>query len=76
LTIPLTVPSPIATLTATIPVDEDRFIEIDRDVRELYTRSGAVRDEIFSQRGLSRPLSARTAGDEGLYDCVRAGEGS
>ncbi|GKB18432.1 hypothetical protein Tco_0852355 [Tanacetum coccineum] len=26
------------------------FVEIDRDVRELYTRSGAVRDEIFSQR--------------------------
>ncbi|GKE54731.1 hypothetical protein Tco_1489887 [Tanacetum coccineum] len=24
------------------------FAEIDRDVRELYTRSGAVRDEIFS----------------------------
>ncbi|GJZ23385.1 hypothetical protein Tco_0560844 [Tanacetum coccineum] len=24
--------------------------DIDRDVRELYTRSGAVRDEIFSQR--------------------------
>nr|GEY66019.1 hypothetical protein [Tanacetum cinerariifolium] len=26
------------------------FKEIDRDVRELYTRSGAVRDEIFSKR--------------------------
>ncbi|GKD69865.1 hypothetical protein Tco_1323955, partial [Tanacetum coccineum] len=26
------------------------FVDIDRDVRELYTRSGAVRDEIFSQR--------------------------
>nr|GEW59642.1 retrovirus-related Pol polyprotein from transposon TNT 1-94 [Tanacetum cinerariifolium] len=26
------------------------FEEIDRDVRELYTRSRAVRDEIFSQR--------------------------
>nr|GEZ08814.1 hypothetical protein [Tanacetum cinerariifolium] len=25
------------------------FAEIDRDVRELYTRSGVVRDEIFSQ---------------------------
>nr|GEX45083.1 hypothetical protein [Tanacetum cinerariifolium] len=80
--IPLIVPShiasPMATSTATIPVDEDQFIEagaqlelyksilqdhiqrldvmpptlftkIDRDVRELYTRSGAVRDEIFSQ---------------------------
>nr|GEW76255.1 hypothetical protein [Tanacetum cinerariifolium] len=83
--IPLTVPSPIATLTATILVDEDQFIEvgahlelyrgilqdhtqrldamsptlfveIDRDVRELYTRSGAVRDEIFSQRYRVRSL--------------------
>ncbi|GJY48730.1 hypothetical protein Tco_0438686 [Tanacetum coccineum] len=26
------------------------FADIDRDVREMYTRSGAVRDEIFSQR--------------------------
>nr|GEX02819.1 hypothetical protein [Tanacetum cinerariifolium] len=26
------------------------FVEIDRDVRELYTRSRAVKDEIFSQR--------------------------
>ncbi|GJR56598.1 hypothetical protein Tco_1407119 [Tanacetum coccineum] len=26
------------------------FVEIDRDVRELYTRSRAVRDAIFSQR--------------------------
>ncbi|GJZ47448.1 hypothetical protein Tco_0601280, partial [Tanacetum coccineum] len=30
------------------------FTEIDRDVRELYTRSGAVRDEIFSQRVVLR----------------------
>ncbi|GJS21256.1 hypothetical protein Tco_0449888 [Tanacetum coccineum] len=50
--ISLTVPSPVATLKTTISVDEDQFIEveIDRDVRELYTRSGVVRDEIFSQR--------------------------
>ncbi|GKG00592.1 hypothetical protein Tco_0302282 [Tanacetum coccineum] len=77
--ISLTFPSPVATPIATIPVDEDQFIEvgaqlelywsilqdhtqrldampptlfaeIDRDVRELYTRSEAVRDEIFSQR--------------------------
>ncbi|GJX22732.1 hypothetical protein Tco_0227177 [Tanacetum coccineum] len=77
--ISLTVPSPVATPTTTIPVNEDQFIEvgaqlelygsmlqdhtqhsdampptlfaeIDRDVRELYTRSGAVRDDIFSQR--------------------------
>nr|GEY03287.1 hypothetical protein [Tanacetum cinerariifolium] len=49
--ISLTVPSPIAayvaTTIATILVDETKS---DRDVRELYTRSRAVRDEIFSQR--------------------------
>ncbi|GJR53504.1 hypothetical protein Tco_1404025 [Tanacetum coccineum] len=32
------------------------FAEIDRDVRELYTRSRAVRDEIFSQRYRLRSL--------------------
>ncbi|GKB76177.1 hypothetical protein Tco_0943072 [Tanacetum coccineum] len=32
------------------------FVDIDRDVRELYTRSGAVRDEIFSQRNRFRSL--------------------
>nr|GFD39135.1 hypothetical protein [Tanacetum cinerariifolium] len=32
------------------------FAEIDRDVRELYTRSGAVRDGIFSQRYQFRSL--------------------
>ncbi|GKC31135.1 hypothetical protein Tco_1038429 [Tanacetum coccineum] len=32
------------------------FVDIDRDVRELYTRSGAVRDEIFSQRYRFRSL--------------------
>ncbi|GJS91562.1 hypothetical protein Tco_0774198 [Tanacetum coccineum] len=32
------------------------FAEIDRDVRELYTRSGAVRDEIFSQTYRIRSL--------------------
>ncbi|GJZ98412.1 hypothetical protein Tco_0670865 [Tanacetum coccineum] len=54
--ISLTIPSPVATPTASIPVDEDQFIEIDRDVRELYTRSGEVRDEIFSQRYQLRSL--------------------
>ncbi|GKD45108.1 hypothetical protein Tco_1269753, partial [Tanacetum coccineum] len=87
--ISLTVPSPISSLvstpTATIPVDEDHFIEIgaqlelyggilqdhtqrldampptlfaniNRDVRELYTRSGVVRDKIFSQRYRFRSL--------------------
>ncbi|GKC46651.1 hypothetical protein Tco_1064373 [Tanacetum coccineum] len=83
--VPLTVSSPVTTSTATIPIDEDQFIEIgaqlelyrgilqdhtqrldamlptlfvkiDRDVRELYTRSGFVRDEIFSQRYWFRSL--------------------
>ncbi|GKA32590.1 hypothetical protein Tco_0718957, partial [Tanacetum coccineum] len=51
--LPLIVPSPIAspvtTPTATISVDEDQFLK-------LYTRSGAVRDEIFSQRYRFRSL--------------------
>ncbi|GJW13614.1 hypothetical protein Tco_0017747 [Tanacetum coccineum] len=75
--VPSPIASSVATLTATISIDEDQFIEvgaqlelhgsilhdhtkrldalpptlvadIDRDVRELYTRSGAVKDEIFS----------------------------
>ncbi|GKA31726.1 hypothetical protein Tco_0718031 [Tanacetum coccineum] len=32
------------------------FVDIDLDVRELYTRSGAVRDEIFSHRYRLRSL--------------------
>nr|GEU87110.1 hypothetical protein [Tanacetum cinerariifolium] len=83
--IPLTVPLPIATSIATIPVNEDQFIEvgaqlelyrgilqdhtqhldampptlfakIDRDVKELYTKSREVRDKIFSQRYRFRSL--------------------
>ncbi|GJS68112.1 hypothetical protein Tco_0682677 [Tanacetum coccineum] len=66
--ISLTVPSPIAlpvsTLTATIPDHTQRldvmpptlFVGIDKDVRELYTRSGVVVDEIFSQRYKFRSL--------------------
>ncbi|GJX74136.1 hypothetical protein Tco_0312731 [Tanacetum coccineum] len=46
--IPLTVPSPVA-LPATTEA-EGYLIEYDRDIGELFTRSGAVRDEIFSQR--------------------------
>ncbi|GKC65697.1 hypothetical protein Tco_1098295 [Tanacetum coccineum] len=75
----------MATLTATISVDEDQFLEvgaqlelhrsilydhtqhldvlpptliadIDKDVRELYTRPGVGRDEIFSQRYRFRSL--------------------
>nr|GEX57002.1 hypothetical protein [Tanacetum cinerariifolium] len=71
--IPLIVPSPIAspmaTSTATISVDEDQFIEIDRDARELYTRSGAVRDEIFSQRYRFRSLEQE---EERTYVTFRA----
>ncbi|GKD25732.1 hypothetical protein Tco_1231946 [Tanacetum coccineum] len=32
------------------------FVDIDRDMRELYTRSGVVRGEIFSQRYRFRSL--------------------
>ncbi|GJR90808.1 hypothetical protein Tco_0214819, partial [Tanacetum coccineum] len=49
--VPSPIASPVTTQAATISVDEDQFlVGIDRDLRELYTRSGAVRDEIFSQR--------------------------
>nr|GEX35368.1 hypothetical protein [Tanacetum cinerariifolium] len=48
---------PVTILAATISVDEDQFLEdYDRYLRELYTRSGAVRDEIFSQRYRFRSL--------------------
>ncbi|GKD18397.1 hypothetical protein Tco_1207555 [Tanacetum coccineum] len=50
LAVPTLVASRVTTLATTIAVDEDDFLEgYDRDLRELYTRSGAVRDEIFSQ---------------------------
>ncbi|GJU64071.1 hypothetical protein Tco_1245906 [Tanacetum coccineum] len=60
----LVVPSPIAlsvaTLTATISrldaLPPTLFEGYDRDLRELYTRSGAVRDEIFLQRYRFRSL--------------------
>ncbi|GJW97961.1 hypothetical protein Tco_0179769 [Tanacetum coccineum] len=45
--VPSPIASPVATLAATISIDEDQFIE---DLRELYTRSGAIRNEIFTQR--------------------------
>ncbi|GJR64411.1 hypothetical protein Tco_0010476 [Tanacetum coccineum] len=55
--IPLTVPSPVATPataeTAGLLLEElspALFERYDRDIGELFTRSGAVRDEIFSQR--------------------------
>ncbi|GJZ85589.1 hypothetical protein Tco_0650928 [Tanacetum coccineum] len=45
------VPSPIASLVATPTATwASPAFNINRDVRELYTRSGAVRDEIFLHR--------------------------
>nr|GEY89606.1 hypothetical protein [Tanacetum cinerariifolium] len=50
--------------------------DIDRDVRELYTRSGAVRDEIFSQRyrfnSLKREQKRATVTFEALWRPVLA----
>ncbi|GKF20607.1 hypothetical protein Tco_0069245, partial [Tanacetum coccineum] len=66
--VPSPIASPVATPAATISVDEDQFLEVgaqlelhesilhDHTLRELYTRSGAVRDEIFSQRYRFRSL--------------------
>ncbi|GJW34696.1 hypothetical protein Tco_0057616 [Tanacetum coccineum] len=55
--VPSPIASPVATLAATISVDKDQFIEgYDRDLGELYTMSGAARDEIFSQRYRFRSL--------------------
>ncbi|GKF62947.1 hypothetical protein Tco_0183001, partial [Tanacetum coccineum] len=55
--VPSLVASPVNTPTATISVDEDQFLEgYDMDLRDLYTRSGAVRDEIFLQRYRFRSL--------------------
>nr|GFC46154.1 hypothetical protein [Tanacetum cinerariifolium] len=51
--VPSPIASPVATQAATILVDGDQFLE---DLRELYTRSGAVRDEIFLQRYRFRSL--------------------
>ncbi|GJY47343.1 hypothetical protein Tco_0436406 [Tanacetum coccineum] len=54
LTVSSPIASPVATPTATIPcldaMPPTLFASIDRDVRDLYTRLGLVRDEIFSQR--------------------------
>ncbi|GKF67152.1 hypothetical protein Tco_0196831, partial [Tanacetum coccineum] len=52
--IPLTVPSPVATPAA---VETEGFLtEYDRDIGELFTRSGAIREENFSQRYRFRSL--------------------
>ncbi|GKB80536.1 hypothetical protein Tco_0947431 [Tanacetum coccineum] len=52
--IPLTVPSLVAS-PATAET-EGFLTEYDRDIGELFTRSGEVRDEIFSQRYRFRSL--------------------
>nr|GEZ27142.1 hypothetical protein [Tanacetum cinerariifolium] len=56
----ITIASPVATPTATIShldvLPPTLVVDIDRDVRELYTRSGMVRDEIFSERYRFRSL--------------------
>ncbi|GKA02091.1 hypothetical protein Tco_0674756 [Tanacetum coccineum] len=46
--IPLTVPSPVA--TPAMVKTEGFLTEYDKDIGELFTRSGAVREDIFSQR--------------------------
>nr|GEY64844.1 hypothetical protein [Tanacetum cinerariifolium] len=49
--VPSPIDSPVTTLASTKSVDKDQFLRgYDRDLRELYTRSGMVRDEIFFQR--------------------------
>ncbi|GJU45591.1 hypothetical protein Tco_1202857 [Tanacetum coccineum] len=61
---PPIVPSPIASLVTTLAATISHldvlpptlFEVYDRNLKELYTRSGAVRDEIFSQRYRFRNL--------------------
>ncbi|GKE44541.1 hypothetical protein Tco_1471825 [Tanacetum coccineum] len=64
--IPLTVPSPVAS-PATVETNSYHTIRLeelspalferyDRDIGELFTKSGTVRDEIFSQRYQFRSL--------------------
>nr|GEW86190.1 hypothetical protein [Tanacetum cinerariifolium] len=54
--ISLTIPSPIDSPMRLDAMPPTLFVEIDRDVRELYTRSRAVKDEIFSKRYQFRSL--------------------
>nr|GEW07857.1 hypothetical protein [Tanacetum cinerariifolium] len=82
--VPSLITSPVATPTATISDHTRRldalphilFADIERDVRELYTRSGTVRDKIFLQgyrlRSLERQNDAqRTALWHAIYDTKR-----
>ncbi|GJT09773.1 putative ribonuclease H-like domain-containing protein [Tanacetum coccineum] len=52
--IPLTVPPPVATPTTVVA--EGFLTEYDKDIGELFIRSGVVREEIFSQRYQFRSL--------------------
>ncbi|GJR74112.1 hypothetical protein Tco_0086477 [Tanacetum coccineum] len=71
LVVPSPIASPVATPTATISVDEDQFIKgYDRDLRELYTRSGVVRDEIFSQRYRFRSLEREQVRDTVTFSAI------
>nr|GEV74640.1 putative reverse transcriptase domain-containing protein [Tanacetum cinerariifolium] len=54
--VPLPIASPVATSTRLDALPPTFVADIDRDVKELYTRSGVVRDEIFSQRYKFRSL--------------------
>ncbi|GKC55257.1 hypothetical protein Tco_1078002 [Tanacetum coccineum] len=78
LVVPSPIASPVTTPTATISVDKDHFLEVGaQHVRELYTRSGVVRDEIFLQRCMFRSLepgryAACALRDERSCYCFRA----
>ncbi|GJX67774.1 putative reverse transcriptase domain-containing protein [Tanacetum coccineum] len=100
--VPSPIASSVATLTATISVDKDQFLEvgaqlelhgsilhdhtqrldalsptlfenIDKDVRELYTRSGVVKDEVFSQRPVLALEAWAGHVDTRMEDMSRAG---
>ncbi|GKE58377.1 hypothetical protein Tco_1497562, partial [Tanacetum coccineum] len=60
LTVPSPIASPVVTPTAMISIDEDQFLE---DVRELYTRSGMVRNKrtVVTIGALWRPVLALEA---------------
>ncbi|GKD30166.1 hypothetical protein Tco_1240944, partial [Tanacetum coccineum] len=46
------------------------FKGYDRDLRELYTRSGVVRDEIFSQRYRFRSLEREQVRDTVTFSAI------
>ncbi|GKB39437.1 hypothetical protein Tco_0884379 [Tanacetum coccineum] len=63
--VPSPIALPVATPTTTISrldaLPPTLIANIDKDVREMYTRSGAVRDEIFSQRLWAGHVDTRLA---------------